>query len=316
MDVFADLLGGARARGGLFHQVVLTPPWAVRVQDGAPLALASMVRGDAWLLPDHGDPLRLRQGDMAVMRGPDAYALADDPATPPDLVINPGDCATAPDGTDLCEQLELGVRTWGREADGPQLLVNGTYPQPGDLSRRLLAALPPVLVLREPDWDCGLMPLVAAEIAREDPGQQVVLDRLLDLLLISVLRAWFARPDAEPPAWYRAQGDPVVGQALRLLHEHPGHAWTVASLAAKCGVSRAGLARRFTELVGETPMAYLTGWRLDLAAQLLSGTDTPLAGIAARVGYADAFALSTAFKRVRGVSPAAHRAAARDAQPD
>lgn len=272
MDAFADLLGGTggvRARGGLFHQLIVEPPWSVRVQDGAPLALASPVRGQAWVLPDEGEPSLLRQGDIAVLRGPAPYTVADDPATAPQLVIHPGDCCTTPDGEDLCEQLELGVRTWGRRTDGPTQLLNGTYPLPGDLSRRLLAALPPVLVLGEGDWDSSLMPAVLAQITRDEPGQQVVLDRLLDLLLISVLRAWFARPESEPPAWYRAQGDPVVGTALRLLHEQPAHPWTVAALAAKAGVSRAVLARRFSELVGQPPMAYLTNWRIDLAAQLL-----------------------------------------------
>lgn len=81
-----------------------------------------------------------------------------------------------------------------------------------------------------------------------------------------MLRTWFARPGAEAPGWYRAMGDPVVGRALRLLQDAPAHPWTVAGLAAGTGVSRAGLARRFTELVGEPPMAYLTGWRFAVAA--------------------------------------------------
>ena len=83
-----------------------------------------------------------------------------------------------------------------------------------------------------------------------------MLDRLLDLLLIAVLRAWFARPEAQAPGWYRAHGDPVVGPALRLLHNSPAEPWTVAGLAKEIGVSRAALARRFNELVGEPPMAY------------------------------------------------------------
>ena len=137
-----------------------------------------------------------------------------------------------------------------------------------------------------------------------------MLDRLLDLLLIAVLRAWFARPEAEAPAWYRAHGDPVVGRALRLLHNNPAHPWTVATLAAEIGVSRAALARRFTELVGEPPMTFLTGWRLALAADLLREPDATVGAVARQVGYGSPFALSTAFKRVRGVSPQQHRVGA------
>lgn len=132
--------------------------------------------------------------------------------------------------------------------------------------------------------------------------------RLLDRLLIAVLRAWFSRPEAEAPAWYRAYSDPMVGRALRMLHNNPLH--PVATLAAELGVSRAGLARRFTELVGEPPMAFLTGWRLALAADLLREPDATVGAVARQVGYGSPFALSTAFKRVRGISPQQHRVGA------
>ena len=102
----------------------------------------------------------------------------------------------------------------------------------------------------------------------------------------------------------RGEADPLVGRALQLLHHNPARPWTVGSLAAATGVSRATLARRFTELVGEPPMQFLTGWRLALAADLLRDPDTTLAAVARRVGYSTPFALSTAFKRARGVSPA------------
>ena len=131
--------------------------------------------------------------------------------------------------------------------------------------------------------------------------------------MISVLRAWFASADAQAPHWYRAYGDPVVGHALRLLHHNPAHAWTVDELARECGVSRAALARRFQELVGEPPIAFLTSWRIALAADLLLEPGATIGSVAHQVGYGTPFALSTAFKRVRGVSPREHRAAARAA---
>jgi AraC-like DNA-binding protein len=135
-----------------------------------------------------------------------------------------------------------------------------------------------------------------------------VLDRLLDLLLVAALRAWFSRPDVEAPSWYRAHRDPVVGPALRLLHNQPEQAWTVAALAEATHVSRATLARRFTELVGEPPMTFLTEWRIALAADLLCEPGATVGSVAHRVGYSSPFALSTAFKRARGISPKEHRA--------
>jgi AraC-like DNA-binding protein len=314
MDALASLLDGARARGAFLLRSILTPPWSLRIQDRAPLTLVSVVRNEAWVVPDTGEAMRLRPGDVAVIRGPAPYTVADDPATPPRVVIHPGQHCTTPEGESLSEAMALGLRTWGDTLDAPDgsvTMFTGTYQLDGEVSGRLLRALPMLLVLPADAWDSSLLPLLDEELRRDAPGQEALLDRLLDLLLTAVLRAWFSRPEAEVPGWYRAHGDPVVGPALRFLHEDPAHPWTVATLAARAGLSRATLARRFTELVGEPPMTYLTGLRLSLAADLLREPDATVAAVARRVGYGSAFALSAAFKRERGVSPQEHRAVAR-----
>lgn len=307
MDALAGLLDGPRARGAFLLRMVMEPPWSVRIEDRAPICLMSMTHGEAWIVPESGPPVLARPGDIVVARGPDPYTVAHAPDAGPFARIGPGGVCTTLRGEPLAESMELGVRTWGNAADGSATMLVGTYLMEGEISGRLLDALPPLLVLTAEEWNCSVMPLLDEEISRDEPGQSVVLDRLLDLLLIAVLRAWFNRPGADAPAWYRAMGDPVVGPALRLLQNEPTHPWTVAGLAAKCGVSRAGLARRFGELVGEPPMAYLTGWRLALAADLLRESDATVEAIARQVGYGGAFALSAAFKRVRGVSPQEHR---------
>jgi len=313
MDAVAGLLDGPRAREAFLLCSSMDPPWSLRICDEAPLTVVAMVRGHAWLLPDGAEPVSLRSGDVAVIRGPDPYTVADDPATPPQAVILPGQRCATPDGKELELMRDLGVRTWGNAVEGTTVMLTGTYHLHGEVSGRLLRALPTLLVLREDEWDCPVVSLLADEIVKDEPGQESVLDRLLDLLLIAVLRAWFARPEAEAPGWYRAYSDPVVGRALRLLHHDPAHPWTVAELARECGASRAALARRFHELVGEPPMAFLTGWRIALAADLLREPGATIGSVADQVGYSSPFALSTAFKRVRGISPAQHRAAARAA---
>jgi AraC-like DNA-binding protein len=310
MDVLDDLLAGARARDGVFNLTIMDPPWALQICEEAPLALATLVRGSAWVRRDGIEPVRLSERDVAVFTGLSPYIVGDQPGTEPQLRIHPGGVCEPLPGAPVDYSARLGVRTHGGRAEGEAMIVSGTYQPSGDVSRRLLRALPSVLVVPAADVAGSVMDMVLGEIQRDEPGQQSVLDRWLDLALITTLRAWFARPESHAPGWYRAQSDPVAGHALRLIHEDPAYPWNVVELAQRVGVSRASLARRFNAVVGEAPMSYLTGWRITLAADRLRDTSDTVDAIARRVGYANAFALSVAFKRVRGTTPTAHRRAA------
>ncbi len=310
MDALTGLLDGPRAKGAFLLRAMLDPPWSVRIQDRAPLSVMVLVRGDACVVPDGGEPVFVRAGDIVIARGPEPYIVADAPDTAPQAIIDPGQRCSTPEGYDLEQAMDLGVRTWGNSPDGGTMMLIGTYQLEGELSQRLLNALPPMLTMPGDAWDNALVALLEVEIAKDEPGQAVILDRLLDLLVISVLRAWLSRPEAAAPAWYQAQSDPIVGRALRMLHNNPAHPWTIASLAGELGISRAAFARRFTELVGEPPMTFLTGWRLALAADLLREPEATIGSVARKVGYGSGFALSTAFKRVRGLSPQQFRVAA------
>jgi AraC-like DNA-binding protein len=288
----------------------MDPPWAIEIRDEAPLALATLVRGAGWVTRDGIEPLRMDQGDVAIFTGPAPYVVGDSVETAPQLRIHPGGVCEPLPGAPVDYSARLGVRTYGSRAPGEVMVASGTYQVAGDVSRRLVTALPPVLVVPAAEVAGPVTDMVIGEIQRDAAGQQSVLDRWLDLALITTLRAWFARPESHAPGWYQAQTDPVAGTALRLLHEDPAYPWNVAELADRVGVSRASLARRFTALVGEAPMSYLTGWRITLAADQLRATRDTVETIARRVGYANAFALSVAFKRVRGTTPTAHRRAA------
>lgn len=312
MDALAGLLEGPRARGSFLLKCSLSPPWSLRILDEAPLCLIAVLSGHAWICLDGDDeaPVRLDAGDLVINRGPEHYTVADDPGTAPTVLIDSvGHCVSL-DGRPLAEEMALGVRNWGNSADGETVLLTGVYQLEGEVSRRVLRALPAMVVLTAADWGSPLVGLLADEIGRDEPGQEAVLDRLLDLVLITALRDWFARPGAGAPAWFLGYADPVAGHALRLLHHNPAHPWTVGELADATGVSRAAFARRFAELVGEPPMTFLTGWRLALAADLLREPDATLGAVARQVGYSSPFALSSAFKRVQGVSPREFRARA------
>jgi len=310
MDVLDDLLAGTRARDGVFNLTILDPPWAIEIRDEAALALATLVRGSGWITRDGIEPLRMEQGDVAIFTGTTPYVVGDSVETAPQLRIHPGGICEPLPGAPVDYSARLGVRTYGGRASGEVMVASGTYQLAGDVGRRLVTALPSVLVVPKAEGAAAVTEMISSEIQRDAAGQQTVLDRWLDLALITTLRAWFDRSESQAPGWYHAQTDPVAGAALRLLHEDPAYPWNVSELADRVGVSRASLARRFTALVGEAPMSYLTGWRITLAADQLRSTKDTVETIARRVGYANAFALSVAFKRVRGITPTAHRRAA------
>lgn len=304
MDAVSELLAEVRARGAVFRQTIMRSPWSLRMAIDAPLALATMLKGHAWIVPDRHEPVLIEVGDIAVIRGDVAYSVADEPATTPSQVVTSADyCST----TEGIEHAVGPVQTCGTPVDGDAVLLSGAFERRSELSERLLQALPAVLVVPAADSCSPSLEMVTEEVTRDRPGQQLVLDRLLDLMLISALRSWFDNPDANAPAWCRAFDEPMVGAALRLMHDAPAHPWTVADLATKVGSSRAALARRFTAAVGEPPMTYLTSWRITLAADLLRETDHTVETIARKVGYANSFALSVAFKRLRGTRPSDHR---------
>jgi AraC-like DNA-binding protein len=309
MDDLASLLDGPRARNAFLLRCPMRRPWGIRLQDEAPLTVTSVVRGHAWALPDADDPVRLTQGDVVVSVGPGHWSLADDPATPPGVVIHPGQHCTTPDGRPLKEKMARGVRTWGNAAldEAEDLLVTGAYWVEGEVGRRLVDSLPALLVLREDQLDSPLVGVLADEVGRDRPGQEAVLDRLLDLLLITVLRTWFTAAESRTPQWWAGQTDPVLGPVLQILQHNPAHPWTVVELARVAGLSRAAFARRFTSVLGEPPMAYLTRWRILLAADLLLDLDATVASVALKVGYGTPFAFSVAFKREMGTSPRDYR---------
>lgn len=306
VDAFGDVFRGVRAHGSLFGSSTLTAPWSLHFVDGAPLTLCTVLDGAGWLLPQGRPPEYLAAGDTVIVRGPAPFFFVDEPGTGAAPVECGVDCATPEQGG---TRHRLGWHDDG--AGGPSgatTLVVGAYPVRGEIGGRLLDAVPDVLRVAPGGTAGTVRDLLAAEVAVDAPGQQVVLDRLLDWMLVCALRDWFDRPGGEPPAWYAAHHDPVVGRALRVLHADPAAPWSVALLAVRTGVSRATLAKRFTDLVGEPPMTYLACWRMTLAADLLTERRTAtIAEVARTVGYSDAFGFSAAFKRIRGVTPSEFR---------
>jgi AraC-like DNA-binding protein len=309
VDVLSDLLHRARAGNVLVRQMVQRPPWALTFADVPPLNVVATLGGCGSVrLGEDGSTAGLAAGDIALIHTTGEYTIADPPSTPPQVVIR-GRKKHVVGGAEQVAAMNrtLAPRTYGDGLPGSTTMIRSAYDLHGDVGDRLLDMLPPLAVIPAGPRTRPVLDLLSAEAARDEPGQDAVLGRLLDLLLVLALRAWCAASDAALPSWPRALADPAIGEALRHLHENPAHRWTVAALAARVGMSRAAFAARFTGLVGEPPLTYLTGWRMTLGADLLRDTEATVATVARTVGYQDAFAFSVAFKRARGVTPSLWR---------
>ena len=294
MDLLSDHLMRARAAGAVFARTVAEPPWGLRLGGSIQLAVHTVVRGRGYLWLDApGSAVELSPGTVALVRGgPDHY-----------IGHEPGADCQEPE-----EFLARQART--DSADNPQATVFlcGAYRFSGDVGSRLLDALPPVMTLSAAIDDPlrDVVTLLSHELVRTEPAQQIVLDRLLDLLLVLALRSDFRRSATAPP-WYRASANPRLRPVLQAMHENVAHSWTVTELASMSGLSRAAFARVFREALGQAPMQYLTEWRMTLARDHLRAGDLSLAQIAGVVGYGSPFAFAAAFRRHHGNPPGAWR---------
>jgi AraC-like DNA-binding protein len=306
MDVLTDVLGRSRARGAAFARSMVHGDRGVGFPAGPGLAVHAIVEGEVHIWADEpAEAIRLAPGDIVLVREMVEHHLGRRPGAP---------C------TPLVELLRSGSRrgvqrrvTLGTPDDGPALeFFCGAYLFEGDLFRPLLQSLPDTVHLRPTAGSTlrATIDLLAREMGRDEPGQQTLLDRLLEVALVQVLREHFRANDASAPAWFRALEDPAVGAALRALHADPSHPWTVQELADEAALSRAAFARRFTERLGVAPLSYLMDWRMALARERLRDTDDGLAAIAESVGYASEFSFAAAFKRHHGTAPGRWRAAA------
>ena len=289
VDVLSDVLTVMRAGRPVSALVGWRGAWA---QDFAPVPGAVgarvVVRGSCVLIPAGAAPIHLTAGDVVLLPHGRGHVLADSPdtvsaAAPCDPRAERRPDVPDPDTLTLCGAYEL----------APE----GGHP--------LLRELPEVVHLSADGELKTAVTLLATELSQPGLGADALVPTLLDLLLLYTLRTWFASHPER--GWAAALRDPVVAPALGAVHEDPAKPWTVASLAALGGLSRAPFARRFAELVGQSPMRYVTWWRMTTAARLLRSSDAALHAVAAEVGYQSEFAFATAFKRQYGVAPGRYR---------
>jgi AraC-like DNA-binding protein len=294
VDLLNDHLMRARAAGAVFARTVAEPPWGLRLGGSIQLAVHTVVRGRGYLwLNTPGSVVELSPGTVALVRGGPDHYIGHEP------------------GANCLEPEEFRARhAHADPGDNPRATVFlcGAYQFSGDVGRGLLDALPPVMTLSAAIDDPlrDVITLLSRELVRTEPAQQIVLDRLLDLLLVLAIRSDF-RHSATAPRWYRASADPRLSAALQAMHENAARPWTVPELAAVSGLSRAAFARAFHQALGQAPMQYLTEWRMTLARDHLRASDLSLAQIADATGYGSPFAFAAAFRRHHADPPGTWR---------
>ena len=314
LDALSDVLRVVRLNAAVFLDAEFTAPWCVGEPAGIEVCVRSMPRAQHvviyHMVMEGGvhvglrgeEPRYVEAGDLIIIPSGEPHALGSDLSLPK----APGDRLIIDRGPDEVGQ----VRHGGGGA--VTRLVCGYLACDSSLFDAVLAPLPRVMIvnMREgasAQWLTSSLRFSIAETTAQRAGAGTVLAKLSELMFVEALRRYIESLPAEQTGWLAGLRDRFVGKTLALIHARPQHAWTVEELAGEVGLSRSALADKFTALVGQPPMQYLTRWRLQLAADLLRSSARNVATIAAEVGYDSEAAFSRAFKREIGVAPAAWR---------
>ncbi len=290
-----------RMRGTFYCRAELTHPWALRMPAVAEaVSFHVLTAGTCWLrVPGHA-PVELRAGELALVPHGRGHELLSAPGEGPSRRVDrlPQDYLTE----------HYSVLHHGGGGPATQL-VCGVVGFDEPVARELLRALPPVLLAGEDGGSTvrDTVRLMAEELSRPRPGGEVVATRLADILVVQAIRGWLQHDPGAREGWLRALDDERIGRALEAVHAEPGRSWTLEQLARTAAMSRSSFATRFTALVGEAPMAYVTRWRMLLAQTRLTREDTTVAALAAELGYRSEAAFSRAFTRTVGRTPGAVR---------
>ncbi|MET0813630.1 MAG: AraC family transcriptional regulator [Pseudoxanthomonas sp.] len=313
MDALSETLRVVHLVGAIFIQGKFTAPWCYqsqRADTAAPLLEPGAERvvifhliteGECYVELDGQPPMKLIAGDAVLFPQGDAHRMTSEPGLPPAA------------GGRLSAVLTRRPRTLIYGGGGAATrLVCGYLACDARLAQMLLAGLPPVVRVNVRGSNAGMwleasVRYALAEARSPRPGGAGVLAKLSEVLFIEVLRLHMNEHHEGRTGWLAGLSDRIVGGALNAMHQRPAHAWTLEELARSAGSSRSVLAERFQQLVGSSPMQYLTQWRMLLAANLLCRSNAPLMRIAEDVGYQTDTAFSRAFRREYGLPPAAWR---------
>lgn len=299
MDPLEDIFTAMHIESALYARLQAKAPWGIAFDTSPNARYAIVVRGHCWLsaasLPQ---PIALTGGDCFIVKGEAEFQLQDEL------------------GHDLqaCNEIfhENAGDTVAVGGDGALTeIVAGRFAFDSSGGEPLLPLLPSVLHIRMDSERARLLQatlqLIAMETTEQSMGARLVVNRLADVLFMQAVRAYCTSEDCRDSGWLSAFTDRRLGAALRAMHAEIDRSWTVNSLAAIAGMSRSAFAQRFKTVVGDTPLNYLSRWRIYRAKTLLRQSELALIEIAQRVGYETDVAFNRAFKRTVGLSPGKYR---------
>ncbi|MEO7911518.1 MAG: AraC family transcriptional regulator [Roseiflexaceae bacterium] len=303
IDPLGEALHFLRMSGIFYTRSEFTAPWGLELPAlGDYLMFHVVTSGRCWLEVEGVEPHLLQPGALALVPHGRGHRLRSEPGA-----------FAAPLFELPREQISERYEILRHGAGGaPTRMVCGSVRFDHPAARHLVTLLPRLICIEtwsapEGEWMASTLRLMGAEAQELLPGGETVITRLADILVIQAIRSWIAADPAAQTGWLGALQDKQIGRALLRIQRDPARAWTVASLASEVAMSRSAFAARFTELVGETPMQYLTRWRMHVALTWLKEGDAPVSELAGQLGYQSDAAFNRAFKRIIGVSPGAAR---------
>ncbi|MFN2448002.1 MAG: AraC family transcriptional regulator [Vicinamibacterales bacterium] len=307
MDVLTDVVESVRLHSAVHGRWEFSAPWGL-IMDGWPAhaCFYVMSRGSAWIdVEGVAAPVHVAGSDFVLLTKGQRHVIKDDPSsTPASAAVVLGSCSNRRH----CQP--GGVFEYGG-GGARATLVSGCFAL-SSVDNPLIAALPPVVHVTGDQgpprrWLEASLQFMSDEMTAGQIGAETVVGRLADILLVEAVRAHLAQRGDATRGWLRGLQDPQIGQALALMHERPGHSWTVGALASTIGMSRSAFAARFSALVGVPPLTYLTGWRMHRASRLLATGHLRIREIASQLGYDTESAFHKAFRRSTGVAPSVYR---------
>jgi AraC-like DNA-binding protein len=279
LDLIADLLSAVQIQGAFYGRIQVDVPWTPPAEAGLHARFGLILQGQVLLeLSDTTPPIQLSDGDFFLVAPGRRYALS-------------------PDG-----------------ADALSAIIAGRFGFDEAHARPLTDLFPPLILLRRAEAEMPSLrktvELLVSEVDASTQGSEGAVQHLSNLLLIQALRSHIQTSPNEGAGWLRALSDSQIGAALNSMHQRIEHPWTVASLASEAGMSRSAFAQRFKALMNESPLEYLTRWRMYRGSGLLRESDRKLSDVAQAVGYDSDGAFHKAFKRVLGMAPGEYRRSA------